>query len=899
MMTLLLSALAAAAQDDVELAGALAERGWWDSSEELFQRAARDPRQAAEGRYGLARLNVLMAERADSPEERLRLGDLALRDLEGFLREFPAFPRRGRVLSDLGQLLQSKGRTLLGAGKVEAAGEAFRSATKLFQDLILQLQKNPSSEEELMFAKYAYGTALFTQGEALRGPEARAPLEASIKFFSEDFLWQYESYLLAYDASIYIGRAFRLLAESAAPEKVETFWKQSFMNFGRVRGLLGDKQARANEGVRDLVARGILQEMKARTAYADTKRGATALREYAAAGRLAEDYFKVLPQARLEEIGKALQLEQARVWCKSGQLAKGLDLLQQLARQHKDSWVENLAIDLLGEYGADRSLALTLDTANNLFSRGKPFLLQALSLYRKVLAAIQKPEDRKFASECTYQIGRCYYYLDRYHESVAALTPFEKAPLAGSPEAPQAALLKLNCLVRLSRLSKDKADEKAFEDFRAWLTRTYPNEAGGSLLRDAAIDAEMKGLWGDAAAKWEQLAKPAGPYHEEALFSLGRCRYRQGAATWDQALDAFRKHLALVATLPAKDARLVKNAVGSILYASTMLAHTSLNKPAEALVFSEGVEQKFPQADPKLLIEILGVRVQARLKLGRIPEAEEELQQLKSRYGREQVGLDAYERALGRLAQALLEQAAKLEDAGERERLNVRAAEYFYDQLQLNPGKPGRQTEGMARMLFVVAEGRMSKAAAAGDKVLIEEARKIYGRSLELSQEVLLAARPEDQPALKSRILRCLLMTGQFQKAVDLAQEATRRDPQMRDGSSWEALADAYLEQSKSLAPGAERTALIRKAGDLFGELASRFTREGLYHEHTWRLLYKQLSCLFETDLDRLQACFSTLKERGYAPKWDADEQGLSRWGYQAKFEELRARLEQRLPGRK
>jgi hypothetical protein len=41
------------------------------------------------------------------------------------------------------------------------------------------------------------------------------------------------------------------------------------------------------------------------------------------------------------------------------------------------------------------------------------------------------------------------------------------------------------------------------------------------------------------------------------------------------------------------------------------------------------------------------------------------------------------------------------------------------------------------------------------------------------------------------------------------------------------------------------------------------------------------------------------LKIRGFLPKADADEKGVSRWGFQSRFEELRKQVEQKLPGKK
>ncbi len=957
----------ARAQDDFDLASALAERGWYDLSEELFQRMTQNgslsAEQKAEGRYGLARLKIQMAERAESPDEKNKLFDKAIKDVEQFLKDFPTHKRRGEALSDIGYLYQSKGKSLMTAAKADPtkadeAEKAFTTAEKLFQDLIDQLKKeekklpddpakNPKAvaefeawEEKVMFAKYNYGTAIFSHAETYRDNVAKHPdmkklLLGMVKFFNDDFMWQYERYLLAFDASIYMGRAFQILAETSEREKAEDFWKQAFMNVGRAKSLLTDKEARGNDAVRDIAGRSIMYEMKARMAYGDSKRGQVATREYATAGKLAEDFFKMFPNARFDEMGKALQIEQARVYCKAGQIKKGVDLLKQLAKQYKDSWVENIAIDIMGEYGADQSPGLALDAANNFFERGPAYLYKAIQKYRKAIQAIKRPEDQKFIPECWWQIGRCYYYLDRYYECVVALSGFEKAPLLGTPDAPQAALLKLQALARIAKLTKDKADEKAVDDFKTWVTKTYPTQAGAQLIRQTAVEAEAKQQWAEAVAKWEQLVKPGTEIYEESVFSLGLASYNhglqlfeqarqqriaaekeklaaQGLAAWAKATDSFKKHLETVDKMPTKDARVIKNAVGSLMFSCRMLLHERVNKPDEALALSEDIDKRYPNADPKLVIAIMAQRIDAKLKKLQVQDAESDLKGLKAKYEKEGVGLDHYSRALSMMANAYTAAAAaeKTKDPEKYDLFGMKAADYYYEFYQLNPGAiTGKidQMEGMAQMLFIAAEQRMKTGQAKNDKEMVEEARKIYGRSRDLYSEVLLqreadllkAGKTAEIRSLKARVTRCLLMTGQFQKAVEMYEAVTRDDPGMRDGSSWEELSDCYIEQAKTMPPGGQRSALVKQADKTYSALASMMMQSNTYNEHTWRLLYKHAQALFEIDPDQLHSFFTSMKARGYAPKWDSDDKGVSRWGFQSKFEEIRTQLEQKMPGKK
>lgn len=954
---LLGSPFRAAAQDDYELANALAERGWYDLSQELFERQLKSPDAdlRAEGRYGLARIKILMAERAESLEEKERLCDAAIAEVEGFLREFPNHRRRGEALSDIGTLYQSKGKSLMALAKAdptkaEAAEKAFGAAEKLFQDLIDQLKKeekkrpdpseqakNPSQykaalkafedwEVKMMYAKYNYAVALFSHAETYKDTPAkhadmRRLLEKMIKFLNDDFMWLYEWYLLAYDAFIYVGRAYQILAETSEREVAENYWKQCFAHINKARSLLSDRENLKNEGIREVCSRALLYEAKAHIACGDSRRGPASIRQYTEAAQKIEAFFRLLPNLRFEELGKAIQLEQARAYCKSGQLEKGIRLLQELAKQ-KGTWVENAAIDILGEFAGEQNVALALEAADNYFERGTAFMYRAIQKYRRVLQIIRKPEDEKYRSYCWYQIGRCYYYVDRYYEAAEALSMLQSPPMNRSPEAPQAAILKRSALARIAKITKDKADERALEEFRAWLVRTFPKEAGDQELRQLALDMEAKGQFLEAARTWEKLAQPDKAFQEEALFNVGYNLYREGNRLlesakgsereklmpqvmdlWKRALESFRKHLAHMEKLPSKDARTVRNAIGSILFACRILVHPRFDQPEEALKISDDLERRFPNADPKLVIAIMSLRINAKVKAGRILDAEEDFQVLKSRYEKDKLGSDYYLNALLVLANAFQEAAARQRetDPEKFENLTEKAGEYYYAYFTQNVGairtKP-EQMEAMADMLFFVAEQRMKKGKEQNRPEDVARAREIYVQARELfksfrhEQEPRLS--PEQLRLLDRKITRCYLMTGQFEEALKIYQDITKNDSEMKDGSAWEDMADCHFERGMAAPRGPDRNEYFRQADKIYSTLAARLVQASLYNEHTWRLLYKHALCLFETEPDQARFFFDTYDLKGYGKEWDG-----GKWGYQAKFEELRKKVDEKVPPRK
>jgi hypothetical protein len=952
---LLAAAPLALAQEDYDLASALADRGWYDLSQELFTKimnaAALSQEERAEGKFGLARLKVSKAERADSTEEKVKLYDEAIKEMQEFLEKNAQHRRRGEALSDIGYLHQSKGKSLMTLSKADPARlddaeKAYTAAEKLFTDLIAQLKKDEKKrpedpkkdpagmaafeqwEEKMMFAKYNYATSLFAHAETYRDnpskhPEMKRLLEQMNGFLTNDFMWLYEWYLLAYDAFIYMGRAFQLLAETSPREKSVEYWNQALAFMRKPKELLKEKENRKSEAIREICTRATLFQMKAYISYGDSRRGAEANKHYAEASKQAEELFRLVPNARFDEMGKAIRLEQARSYCKSGQIKPGIALLQDLAKQYKDTWVENVAVDMLGEYAGETDVALAVAAADNIFDRGQAFLYRAMQKYRKAIQAVKKPADQKFLSYCWYKIGECYYYLDRWYEAATALSMFEKAPLSSSTEAPKAAMLKRGALAKIARSTKDKADEKALDDFRAWLIRTYKDLAGDDEIRRLAVDFEFKQQFLEALKEWEKLARPEKTAYEEALFSIGFNLYQEGdrlmkaaareanepkrnaAMTqaielWKRAQASFKTHLEHVDKLPTKDTRVVKNAIGSVLYSCKILVNPKIDRADEALAASEDLDKRFPNADPRLLTAIMSLRLDAKLKKGQVQEAEDDLRALKAKYEKERVGLDYYTRALALLANAF-EEAANREKDKDNEKFELfadKAGAYYYDFYLLKPGEISqpKQIEAMAEKLFGVAESRAKKAGA--DKEALDRARDVFGKARELYNAYLLQEESRLEKgvvrAIKARITRCLIMTGKFDEAVKQYQEITRDDQAMRDGSSWESLADCYFQKAQSLPTGNERNGLYKDAEKIYAQLSALLVQSQTFNEHTWRLLTKRAETLYEIDLEALRHFYTNFDSRGYGPAWDENK-----WGFQTRLEDLRKKLNEKVPPRK
>jgi len=708
LASLLPVAPAYANDDDYELAGALTERGWFDLARELYQKIATSGSgdRKAEGTFGLIRLKIREARAEPDSKKKIERFDEALLELTAFIQANRSHPRRADALSDLGDLRQEKGRWLLLQTKTdpnaaEKAEKEFEAAEQLFQDQIDELAKNPVPppadpekekrqqaayeewEYKMMSAKYNKGIAMFSHAEAYReNPDThykkcadsdrnkpnhpkshcamRRTLTEMIDFFNKDFMWQYEYYLEAYDAYIHVGRGCQLLAEYSDRAEAEKWWAQCFSSIGKAKGLLTDPRAKKLDSARSLAVMAYYWEIKARLSYGDGKKGPAAVGEYRKAAKLAEDLFKLYAAVKEQKMGRAIQLEQAKAYCKAGELKKGVELLMRLKTECKGTQIEDFAIDILGEYAGEDNFQFAIDSADNYFSRGEAWFYKAMLKYRNALRSIKtEDEKKKWTAYCWHQIALCYYHLDRYYEAAAvcSVIVFDRSPWLDNEYGKKLAVLRLVALDKIAKRTKDSADQRALDEYNRWAT-TQPQIRdllgdGPAYNAAAGLETKAAGLWDkreygealkaylEAVKLWEQLAaKPSSNYREVSIFSIGWDLFNGGAILleevrraeksmsdaektrktkeamghWDAAIKRFEEHLALVEK-SAKDAAVSKRALGSVLHICKILVHPAKNLPEKALGVSEGIERRFPNAELKFLISIFTMRLEAKLRL--------------------------------------------------------------------------------------------------------------------------------------------------------------------------------------------------------------------------------------------------------------------------------------------
>ena len=950
---------AAASDDDYELADLLLKRGWYDLAEDLFRQIKKDTslsrEKRSEAEYGLARVPQVRAERTRNPEEQISECDKAIKAIQKFIDANSNHPRKAEALANIGELRQLKGKALVQRSKtdpdaLDLAEDEFDKAEASFEKQIKDLEdlqksrginppdaedrvKNPSKykrdaerwdafEQSMMFAKYNKGIAIFNRAETYReNPDKhdmmKKKLTEMIALFS-DFMWDYSTYFLAYDAAIYMGRASMLLARYSDRAKAERYWANCFRYIGTSKSPLKDPEDRRNEMVRNLGTRGYYYEIKARIGYGDTKKGRAATREYLAAAKLAEELFRLIPSARKTNMGKAVALEQAKAYCKGGKTKEGIALLNQLIDKNKDSWVESNAFDILGEYAGGINLGLAIQAADNIFNRGVSWLTRALPKYRAALNSIKSEKDKKeYYAYCWYQIGQCYYYLDRYEEASIAL---EKIIHPGSPWldhdigeiAGPAARLRLQALKRLVSITNNPQSRQELDRYRPFVTKRYASFVGQGEIAGQAIDLENNRKYLESNALWEKLAKPGNPDYEEAIFSIGQNYYKyaiilsksgssEADRYFEKALRQFKKHLTYVQSASRKTKAMVRNAVGSILFSCRIHGDERFSKgnPQEALRISDKMTENFPKADPKLLISIMSTRLNAKLRLAKsdywycrncekpvkpgnqktcpecqkgglvsyLQEAQKDMEVLETNFKEIGLGRRDYLRALALLAGTLEESAAELAGSDPRlaKQFTLQAIEYYVKYTQEDDtALQGKKLLYMAEKLFAAAEELLDSGtdmARKKAKSYAEKAGDLLKDYIE-NEGGLENEDPAQARQIRRMITRTNVMSGNFDEAIKDLRDLVLSDEEMADGSTWEDLADCYKAKAQTMNPSEERTKLYKDADQIYAKLASALFQGNRVNEHFYRLLYSHAQCLDVIGPNKLE----TLFKRGEGP---------------------------------
>lgn len=900
----LLAASGSRAQDDAEFAQGLARRGLTDLAEEVFQRLANRPgltpeqRQAAD--FGMLTILVTSLERTGDPRKRIEASADVIKKIEAWITANEQSPKVVEAYGQLSWVHQMIGRTHLQLRDMPAAEGSFGKAVDVCAKLIEVMKRRAAeagegeagnrAREQLMFANYQYIAAQFSRIEALkenpaasfRTVESRLP---QLEKFFEEFMWDFENYLLALDGSTYMGRIYQALAEMAAAagdhEASEKYWKRCFIWIGRGKGPFRDKRYRGDPEVNEVGLRAFYYELSAKIGYGTLlrPRGGPYKKMFEDAIALGEEALSLAPTARHSEWGIKILLDMVKAYMGLGEGEKARAITNELIGL-KDPKIRKLVQQVMGEYGGVLPVKDRFLIAEESYARGSYYT--AARLYQDILAELE-PGNEYFI-RCWLRIGDCYYLTGRYFEAILALTEFLRLDMQ-SESAKDAATKKARALRALAKLTNDAGIRKAKDDFdkvmaqKGWLAE---EEARGQ-----AIQLERQGKFAEAATEWARLARGASPEVQvEALARVAYNRYKmaephlgdetKAKPLVQEAIKHFRTHLDAVRRLKEVSPAMLTDVMASLYFGMRGYVRT-LKEYDAALEYSKDLMQKFGNGKPEHLMSILELRMEAYVMKNQPLEAEKEYATLKKLYDEHQTGQTYHKNALMMLAQSFDAEANRAK--GKRpEQYNTyfnKAADYLLKVAELGGTAGGDEfdrTISMAHMLYNKAEGD-APGDPANAKVNYEKARQLYEKLTGAFKKRIEEDNDKDlMYKIQFRIARCYMGEGAMDKANALCDQLMR--DQKEDLDLYELKGEILVAMAKQLR-GNEQSERYRQAAEMFGRAAAVYKRlqssEPEFKESYYRNLYRWCESMFEykDGFQQLKNFFEQMKNVGVSPDWD------------------------------
>jgi hypothetical protein len=202
-------------------------------------------------------------------------------------------------------------------GAISACRELI-DRVKVLQEAAETTEQIDTSERMRVFAEFLFFSSSFHRILALAEQESRQAdlTEAVVRMEKEfrSFMINYDTWVWALDASIFMGRALEVLARSMGTEDFTTalrVWSRCFNFLAKARNLTGDKEWKVDPYVKSMSLRSTYHEIHARLAYADMLKevGAPYRRELTRALDLGELIFTIYPRAVDTDPGRRIEKE--------------------------------------------------------------------------------------------------------------------------------------------------------------------------------------------------------------------------------------------------------------------------------------------------------------------------------------------------------------------------------------------------------------------------------------------------------------------------------------------------------------------------------------------------------------------------------------------------------------
>jgi tetratricopeptide (TPR) repeat protein len=557
--------MARADATDFEYAKGLMNRGYFDLAEAEFLRMRSDESlssdQQVEGELGLCYLKAKIAIQAYEGRRPGVDPDPIIKKFEAAQAAFNAFfsahGGHGKIIEakfELGRLLQNLGallRSLIEESKDPSelaeykrlAENAFDEAIALYEAVIQEYEGNEAQEFTYSLARFWKGIAIYNKG--LIYPEddlSRRSTLGTAKVHWEEFIWEYDGFLMGAYGYMYMGLTHYALAEY--DDALE------YLRTAAGIDVEGDTDVEKNR-CRDLILTAAFHIGRLANDVKEVDRGGMPMNyQRLAAGDLVE-VFKKVPEARERKTGHLAMLEQAKCYLGIRDFANAIAVAREvsnLAVARSEPWARGtgtLADRLIGEiiseaargdFDIPQDPEMLWRAAEGKWSQRD--FVAAASNYQQVIAACgDDPARLERKIEAWLKVANCFHRAqgDRYYEAAAAAQHVMDT-WPDSERAGDAAYFRYITLLNQYRFTKDPADLDLYQGARALLTEKYGQherardlqyfEACESLDKGKDLLALNKVAEGkDMLATSQRQFKAVSP--NSALFEIAQARLGQ------------------------------------------------------------------------------------------------------------------------------------------------------------------------------------------------------------------------------------------------------------------------------------------------------------------------------------------------------------------------------------
>lgn len=637
---------------DLDLAAALARRGWVELAEEMCARIEKNPASSASAKAGVP---LVLAEVAIA-KARFEADVLkAAKDLDvavaRLIRPGAALTLDERGM--IGWLHVQKSRILSAAAEDDPARrpdavKAWEATEAFYRGSIVELKAMPTSrpvDEALLEEQLELPKALSALARLVTDDPARRKklLRESIDLLAE----------FGFNAPQPI--VLEALLEEARSRAEAEDYARAEMRFRSMPGMAKDLRKRgfpASEYLTSLLQSGVLGLVKTLTLAKKTKEAAAAC----------DEFLRDNQRLAKSPIGHAVLLAKAEALFAGGNVAGAIDLAQIVISSDPDGAAGRTARERMLKWTAGRAVPpdLLMSMADGLMERG--LHREALGQLRRCAEVWSTAADRaKFEPVASYKRGECFRALKQDAEAVAAFKEvFRKYP--AHELAKKSALEAVRALRRTAAVSGDQRDAEQMEKLLDEVEKLgQEGESKAYLLVLRAELLEDKKQFKAAADLLRQVDETCEVF-DDAMVSAGHC-YRVDAE--QRSKEDVSKQLAVAETLLQKvlgrkeshriEARLLFTARYEL---AMILLHEQMNRPKDAIEHLRACRSQLPSENP-LSARLRDSEIQALLMTKDLTGAAAALDQLISLFPDAPQTLRACRRVAVRLEPTDLPKAAQ------------------------------------------------------------------------------------------------------------------------------------------------------------------------------------------------------------------------------------------------